>query len=793
MIAKKIMKNQKYTKTRAQDASDLCRYILDAKTHMVDRPTTEAEQEKVLCTGALGFVFSNNDAQIGEMGALASCARSGDPIVHFVLSWPENEQPSQAQLHEAAKIFTKEIGMEGHQVIYGAHQNTDNIHLHLAINRVDPQTERVVKINKGFDHLAAHKAICTIEHVQGWSHEKNAVYQYTASGPVLVQGRERSLSDGAKNAEKRTGETSLERRAKALSSEIALATSWQDLHLRLAAQGITYEKRKGGAVIKFGNHGFIKASVAGRDCSLKNLEKRFGSSFERAHIAPKPYEVKPLPIRKDIDIVQLLLATILKLFGLHAAARQILHTKQQLERDELRQAKFQSAKIKWAAQSILKEEHKIQREELAKAQEKEVQSLKTMSKQELIQYCEEKQLLTEEPHMDRKEIFEKFAAAMGADRYRITSKLDALGYGMSEQEINRQTFVFGKKEDILAGKIQANEPSRGYTASEVLEQMPKISGIGDNKDRGTYVTPLASGVHYIVVDDIRTPERLEAVRALEPSYVGESSQGNFQAVLKIHAVADPDIARAAANAVAVELNTKYGDPQIVNGSQAFRLPGFENHKPKHQENGIFPVVQMHHAEPVFSEKTQEIYDGYVKKIELERAEKELAAAKEMTREQTPAQEAISDWSPRGVRYVDLYGIHAIDAVESMRRSSNHIPTGRNLDFMVGIKLRSCGYTEPEAAKILAAGRLYNDEVRKGDTSYQTEAIEAARGAAIAQEAYHSPAATKQMIAQAHHVHRWLQREKTVIKQTQEWYKKENMQIPEFKKAKTIEKENELER
>ena len=99
MIAKKIMKNQSYTKTRAQDASDLCRYILDAKTHMTDRPTTEREPEKVLCTGALGFVFDSKNAQIAEMGALASCARSGDPITHFVLSWPENEQPTAAQLH----------------------------------------------------------------------------------------------------------------------------------------------------------------------------------------------------------------------------------------------------------------------------------------------------------------------------------------------------------------------------------------------------------------------------------------------------------------------------------------------------------------------------------------------------------------------------------------------------------------------------------------------------------------------------------------------------------------------
>ena len=777
MIVNKKPKNAAYTKTRAQDASDLCRYIRDARSHMTDRPTTTIEPEKVICTGALNFSFTNPDAQISEMAGLASKARSGDPITHFVISWPSNEQPTTAQLHEAAKIFVNEIGMSGYQVIYGAHKNTDNIHIHFAINRVNHKTLRVDKINKSFDRRATSRAICIIEHMQGWQPEKNAVYTMTPSGPALNKNREQGLSQGARDAEKRTGETSLERRARALAPEIGLATSWQDLHLRLAASGVTYEKRKGGAVLKFGQQGFIKASLAGRECSLKALEKRFNAEFERAKITPRPYEPTPPVIRKDLNIVDLLLATLLKLFGFHSAARKILHTKQQLERENLRKAKFHDAQTLWAAQSVLKEEHASQRAALAKAQEKEITAVKSMSKQELIQYCEEKQLIKEEPRMERKEIFEKFAAAMGADRYRITSKLDAPGAGMSQDEINRSSFAFGKREDLAAGRIIEGQHSRGFTTEEVQEWMPQISAYGDKPDRGTYVTPLTKGVHYIVVDDIRTPEQLEAVRALSPSYIGESSKGSFQAVLKIHSHSDQATARQAANYTTAELNKAYGDPSVRNGVQPFRLPGFQNHKPKRLENGISPMVTMHHSEPVFSAKTQAIYDNYVKKLELESQQQAQQPAPAPAQAQGAPAKEIGEWSRKGVRYLDLYGIHAKDAIESMQRNGLQTPTGRNLDYAVGIRLRACGYSEPETAKILSAARYYT-ELRQGDTPHQGDAVESERGAALAHAVYHSPLANEQLSKQAHHAPRWLQREKTAIKDVRAWYKKENIDAPE---------------
>ena len=786
MIAKKTQKKREYVKTRQQDVADLCRYIRNAKSHMTSRPTSNEEPEKVLCTGALNMVFTDENAQISEMAGLAAKAKSGDPVSHFVLSWPANERPTEEQFHEAAKIFVHELELDGHQVIYGAHQNTENYHLHLAINRVNHETLQVVKVNKGFDKFACMKGICVIEHEQGWTPEKNAVYRMTENGPALVENREKSLSKGARDSERKSGNPSLERRAKDLAPEIALATSWQDLHLRLAAHGVTYEKRKGGAVLKFGKQGFVKASSASRDASLKNLEKKFGAPFERARIAPKPYEPKQPEPRKNIGIAELLLAIIFKIFGFHNAAKQILYSKQALERAELQRQKFHTAQQKWAAQSIMKEEHAAQRATLAAQQEKEISAVKSMSKPELIKYCENKGLFTEEGKtMDRSEIFKTFHEAMGADRYRITSKLDAPTPEMTPDQVNRQHFTFGKREDLAAGVIQHGQPARGFTKEEVQTWMPKIGAWGDKADRGTYVTPLATDTHYIVVDDIKTEQQMEAVRGLAPAYIGASSRGSYQAVLKVHAHSDPQVARLAANATAAQLNEKYGDPAVKNGSQPFRMPGFENHKTKHRdENGIYPTVTMIHAAPVFCEKTQALYDENVSRIQQEQEQKK--AQQSVAQVQPVAQqEAGAEFARNGLKYGDIYQIHAVDSLRGLERAGRPAPEGRNFDYMLGIRLRACGYTEQETAKVLENARHFQD-LRGGDTPHQGVAVEAARAAELAQHIYNDPDCARQVEKQSGRVSNWLKREKSERNKLKKQYEQQKMASGNKKQQETEE-------
>ena len=745
MIAKKQRKNMQYTKSRAQDVSDLCRYICDARSHMNNRLTSTAEPEKVLCAGSLGLNFKNPSAQISEMAALAAQARSGNPVDHWVLSWQTQESPTTDQLHAAARLFVKEMGLDGHQIIYGAHKNTNNTHLHIAINRVSPVTGRVVKVNKGFDHLAAARAICVIEHTQGWAQEPNHIYTMTPQGPEQRQDRKEGLSDAARAAERTTAIESLERRARALAPTIAQATSWQDLHIRLAAHGVTYEKRKGGAVIKFGSKGFVKASKASREASLKALEKRFGQAYQRPEkLVTRPFEPTPPRLRRDLDPVSLILALIFHLLGLHKAARTLLHTRQELERAELRQAKFSNAQSRWAAQSVLREEHTAARKALKTAQDAEISSIKKMTPAEALAFCDKNNLFPktspfpkapkagqggEEKPIQKKENsmaeelnnFERVHQALGAGRYRLTAKEDNPVGGEGRH------FAYGKKEAGADG-LTATGAFKGWSAEEVRKHMSKVVQTASGGRYGTYVTPLDPGTHYILIDDINSAEKLEKAAKYAAALVCESSPGNRQAILKIRADGDPQIAKMAANACAARINQECGDPQVKNGEQAFRLAGFANNKPKHLTAEGAPVVKILEAKGGFCERAQHIYNEEVSRLRAqERPMPEQREAPVVVRGAIPQGEN----APSGIPWADLYGVHGFKLAENFGLK------GRALDYAVACRLRAVGYSDGETTRILAHGREWNDEVRHGDTAPQAWEQEVIRAQGVVHAAYYT--------------------------------------------------------
>lgn len=272
MIVKKV-KNPKKSASKAARVGKLADYILS--------PESENSNEKCIYSGARGLICDDYPSQKAEMLALSQEAvRSKDTINHYVLSWREGEKPSSEQVEKAVSIFMDELGLKEHQVIYGLHADTDNIHLHLAINRVHPETLKVIKPNKGFDIEAAHKAIARIEQVQGWQREQNGRYQVLDNGEL---GREQSDTNKSRqpdqtkrDMEQRTGEKSAERIAIEDGAPIIKkALTWSQLHRELAEKGMRYEKTGSGATLFVGDVG-VKASSADRGASLIQLQKRLG-------------------------------------------------------------------------------------------------------------------------------------------------------------------------------------------------------------------------------------------------------------------------------------------------------------------------------------------------------------------------------------------------------------------------------------------------------------------------------------------------------------------------------------
>ena len=169
-----IIKRVKASKVKDKGAhiGDLIKYITNNKEEAL-----AAGQEADWRVGVLisrGFICDDVPSQIAEMVALSSeCVKSKNPVNHYVMSWKEGEHPTDAQANEAVDIFTKHLGLDGCQVIAAMHRDTENRHLHVAVNRIDPDTHQAREINNGLDIEAAHEAAALIQHKQGWTPEKN--------------------------------------------------------------------------------------------------------------------------------------------------------------------------------------------------------------------------------------------------------------------------------------------------------------------------------------------------------------------------------------------------------------------------------------------------------------------------------------------------------------------------------------------------------------------------------------------------------------------------------------------
>ena len=151
---------------------------------------------------------------------------------------------------QAVDLLLDEFGMEDHQCLYGLHQNTDNFHLHIMLNRTDPLSGRAERINKGFDIEALHRAVAQIEHSLGWMREEHGRYEVSNEGLVRSESPEKEKvrkPSRIRDAERRTGEKSAlsvaRERVPAITRE---ATGWQDFHGKLSEQGMEYRLR--GAV-----------------------------------------------------------------------------------------------------------------------------------------------------------------------------------------------------------------------------------------------------------------------------------------------------------------------------------------------------------------------------------------------------------------------------------------------------------------------------------------------------------------------------------------------------------------
>ena len=68
------------------------------------------------------------------------------PVLHYSLSWAQDETPDKQEMSRAVDGSLQALGLEGHEALIVAHDDTRHPHVHVIANRVDPETGKAAKL-----------------------------------------------------------------------------------------------------------------------------------------------------------------------------------------------------------------------------------------------------------------------------------------------------------------------------------------------------------------------------------------------------------------------------------------------------------------------------------------------------------------------------------------------------------------------------------------------------------------------------------------------------------------------
>ncbi len=68
------------------------------------------------------------------------------PVLHYSLSWARDETPDKGEMSRAVDESLEALGLEGHEALIVAHEDTRHPHVHVIANRVDPETGKAATL-----------------------------------------------------------------------------------------------------------------------------------------------------------------------------------------------------------------------------------------------------------------------------------------------------------------------------------------------------------------------------------------------------------------------------------------------------------------------------------------------------------------------------------------------------------------------------------------------------------------------------------------------------------------------
>lgn len=247
IIKKSIMKaNNKSSYSR------LAKYIMSEQT--------QGKIRNIAMWNSDGYDNEDTDLFLKDVKAVQdlNTLSKDDKTYHLIISFRENEIEYD-KLKDIEYDITNALGFGTHQRLCVVHNDTDNLHMHIAINKID-KNGKIYTPYRDYQKLNDIAAAIELKYDLKQDNHIKSDKPYSKAKDIEKAAYLKSFNSYI-------DEINLEN-----------ISSWYDFHKLLNKNGIKYLKKGAGAVFVNDEHKiYIKASSVNRSLSLQQLENKLGS------------------------------------------------------------------------------------------------------------------------------------------------------------------------------------------------------------------------------------------------------------------------------------------------------------------------------------------------------------------------------------------------------------------------------------------------------------------------------------------------------------------------------------
>ena len=212
--------------------------------------------------------------------------------MHLVVAFAPNEYPSPEILGMIQARILNALGMAEHQCVSVVHKDTDILHIHMAVNKINPKTFNMVTPYQSWAKLGQCCADC--ERDYGLNPTNHILVHSVAQNDAEFIEKKIRIDENyirnqaARDMDFRIESESLTRFLKDKMKEpLYGAKTWDEFHKLLADNGLMIRQQANGLVFQSVGSGInVKASSVSRGFSKAALEKKLGP-WENSVYMPK--------------------------------------------------------------------------------------------------------------------------------------------------------------------------------------------------------------------------------------------------------------------------------------------------------------------------------------------------------------------------------------------------------------------------------------------------------------------------------------------------------------------------